>query len=303
MNSSMNIDNSIKIGGNDFTNMNYGSNNRSDNEYLHPMHNHPLYFTRNNTPWQCDGLRKKSGGCPKNNTVFSPRFRCENCDFDLCDLCLDMKSPTYGTLIKYHKHPHPLQCTAREDSSTMNCSECLYSYQTGNLRRVYRFRCDMCNYNLCEKCLLKENYHDISSGHLNSINPNYQPINPNYQPINPNYQPINPNYQSINPNYQPINPPIITSQVITSKVVDSSDDLKKDLKKDLKDDFKNQEELPEDKVCVICLENPKDATLVHAQTGIGHNVVCFGCANQLKNKGGVCPICRGHIDIVVKTFN
>jgi E3 ubiquitin-protein ligase Mdm2 len=228
------------------------------------MHIHPLYFTRKTTSWNCDGTRIRSGGCAKGNkTVGTPRFRCEECDFDLCELCLDMRSPTLGTLIKYDSHVHPLQCTAREDSSAMNCSECMYSYQTEKYRKVNRYRCDMCNYNICEKCLLKENYQDISSGQITSSNQQHSHSSPKF----------------------------------TSNIVNPQDDMKKDYKK------YDQDDLPEDKVCVICLENPKDATLVHAQSGIGHNVVCFGCANQLKNKGDVCPICRGPIDIVVKHYN
>ncbi|KAK3736136.1 hypothetical protein QZH41_015532, partial [Actinostola sp. cb2023] len=52
--------------------------------------------------------------------------------------------------------------------------------------------------------------------------------------------------------------------------------------------------------CIICLENPKNATLIHGDTG--HLCCCWSCAQVLKKRGDTCPICRQHIDHVIKQF-
>jgi len=46
--------------------------------------------------------------------------------------------------------------------------------------------------------------------------------------------------------------------------------------------------------CCICLEKPRDAVLL----GCGHRVCCFDCAQQIQE----CPVCRGQVQSVVKTF-
>jgi hypothetical protein len=52
-------------------------------------HDHPLTF-RNSMSWACDG-RKLSGGCLSKNSHFkcTYRYRCHNCDFDLCTNCMN----------------------------------------------------------------------------------------------------------------------------------------------------------------------------------------------------------------------
>ncbi len=52
------------------------------------VHNHPLVYMSRNS-WNCDG-RNLLGGCMSRNPVFKApyRFRCEQCDFDLCVNCV-----------------------------------------------------------------------------------------------------------------------------------------------------------------------------------------------------------------------
>jgi E3 ubiquitin-protein ligase Mdm2 len=52
--------------------------------------------------------------------------------------------------------------------------------------------------------------------------------------------------------------------------------------------------------CVICLERPKDATIVHGDTG--HVCCCTTCAQELHRTGARCPICRAAIDRVIKQY-
>ena len=52
--------------------------------------------------------------------------------------------------------------------------------------------------------------------------------------------------------------------------------------------------------CVICLDKPKDATIVHGATG--HVCCCTSCALERQRKGYRCPICRAAIDRVIKQY-
>lgn len=53
-------------------------------------------------------------------------------------------------------------------------------------------------------------------------------------------------------------------------------------------------------LCVICLMQPRNASLVHGRTG--HQVCCIGCAEKLKDNKKKCPVCRKKIKLVVKNF-
>ncbi|XP_068708654.1 E3 ubiquitin-protein ligase Mdm2-like isoform X1 [Montipora capricornis] len=53
-------------------------------------------------------------------------------------------------------------------------------------------------------------------------------------------------------------------------------------------------------LCVICLTQPRNASLVHGRTG--HQVCCIGCAERLKENKKKCPVCRKKIKLVVKNF-
>ena len=57
---------------------------------------------------------------------------------------------------------------------------------------------------------------------------------------------------------------------------------------------------PEETVCIICMDEPRNATLVHGDTG--HVCCCLKCAQDLKAKGLACPMCRKPIDVVIRQF-
>ena len=52
--------------------------------------------------------------------------------------------------------------------------------------------------------------------------------------------------------------------------------------------------------CVICLERPKDATIVHGTTG--HVCCCTVCAQELHRRRARCPICRAPIENVIRQY-
>ena len=52
--------------------------------------------------------------------------------------------------------------------------------------------------------------------------------------------------------------------------------------------------------CVICMENPTDATLVHGSTA--HVCCCLACAKNLQQLKQSCPMCRKPIESVLQLF-
>ena len=53
--------------------------------------------------------------------------------------------------------------------------------------------------------------------------------------------------------------------------------------------------------CIICLEQPKNATLIHGDTG--HCCCCWPCGQVLMRRRDPCPICRAPIERVIRQFN
>jgi len=59
-------------------------------------------------------------------------------------------------------------------------------------------------------------------------------------------------------------------------------------------------EIDDDDLCVVCMEAPKNAMLVHGDSG--HQATCLPCGQKLKESGLNCPICRATIQIVIKHY-
>ena len=55
-----------------------------------------------------------------------------------------------------------------------------------------------------------------------------------------------------------------------------------------------------DDTCVICMEAPTDATLVHG--GSAHVCCCLSCAQNLQRLEQTCPMCRKPIEQVLQLF-
>ena len=63
-------------------------------------------------------------------------------------------------------------------------------------------------------------------------------------------------------------------------------------------DAAEEEEDPENKLCVVCFEQPKS----HACVPCGHQCLCAGCAaNPRVNK--ICPLCRTPVQMVMKVLS
>jgi hypothetical protein len=52
--------------------------------------------------------------------------------------------------------------------------------------------------------------------------------------------------------------------------------------------------------CVICMEKPSDATLVHGRSA--HVCCCLECAANLQHMGHSCPMCRKPIEAVLQLY-
>lgn len=52
--------------------------------------------------------------------------------------------------------------------------------------------------------------------------------------------------------------------------------------------------------CIICLSAPVQATFIHGDTG--HTACCMPCAQALKQRGAVCPVCRQPVSAVIRNF-
>jgi len=53
--------------------------------------------------------------------------------------------------------------------------------------------------------------------------------------------------------------------------------------------------------CVVCMDAPRDAIVVHA--GSGHHVCCLACARALAAADRPCPVCQQPIEAVLQYFS
>lgn len=102
-------------------------------------HNHSLLnYTFRNVNWKCNICKRLFLG----NTKI--RYRCQHCDFDVCQDCID--DVYYDTI--YHEHRltnmtlHP---------SKWICDVCKKHYDYNS---IVRYRCNECDFDVCLNCKL-----------------------------------------------------------------------------------------------------------------------------------------------------
>ncbi len=129
--------------------------------YVTSRHEHSLTAI-NKEGWACDGRYFKegclSGITDFNQTTGMKRFRCEECDFDLCyrPVLVFIIRETY--FVSCHHHPlttinkdNRWACDGRK--FTGGCVSGITDFdQTTGMKR---FKCEKCDFDLCEKCLAK----------------------------------------------------------------------------------------------------------------------------------------------------
>ena len=152
---------------------NDNSNNRNlylfKKPYYSLAHEHPLIFLDKSSEngWACDGrnLIKKcfSGITDFNQTKGIPRFRCEICDFDLCENCMNYyrKKKFYeinkGYIVNCHSHPLIYKGITNNgwacDGKNLKekCFSGINDFRQTN--GMENFRCDKCDFDLCGNCM------------------------------------------------------------------------------------------------------------------------------------------------------
>ena len=152
---------------------NDNSNNRNlylfKKPYYSLAHDHPLIFLDKSSEngWACDGrnLIKKcfSGITNFNQTKGIPRFRCEICDFDLCENCMNYyrKKKFYeinkGYIVNCHSHPLIYKGITNTgwacDGKNLKekCFSGINDFRQTN--GMENFRCDKCDFDLCGNCM------------------------------------------------------------------------------------------------------------------------------------------------------
>jgi len=255
-----------------------------------PLHEHTMYFSNVDNGWCCD-CPKKIGGCRRRifkeyQSYLIPRFRCKECDFDLCDLCAQMQTKSFN----HPWHHHPLYLSYIENGwccdGTLRKGGCkgfmMEYYQSG---QSMRFRCYICDYDLCIYCM-KEGLPDEELREENLVNDFKVEENNSVDFSNINYDEMMKKIDK--------SPPLEPFQV--------SEDEKKEIKeKNINEEIKLNH-LPvfdkkiESGLCKICYDRPKNVALVHVEKKTSHFICCRECSTQLKE----CPICREPIDFVTK---
>ena len=98
----------------------------------------------------------------------------------------------------------------------------------------------------------------------------------------------------------PTAPPIAQESRVQYPLIDSNPvDMKLSTgKKSDSKDKERKEESSDSGSCVICLDAPVEGACIPC----GHMAGCMVCLNEVKGKNWGCPVCRAHIDQVVKLY-
>ena len=119
------------------------------NHFKSAYHKHCLYNNvLDHYGWICDICNEKFEVKSKG------RYRCEDCDFDICIKCRILEESGYYFnnifLSKYHEH------LLRDETSRENnwiCDVCDKRYEMNTIKR---FRCEDCDFDICYSCKIRE---------------------------------------------------------------------------------------------------------------------------------------------------
>lgn len=284
------------------------------------IHPHPVTLVpkeSDSTNWICDG-RKFPGGCKQNCTNFFQtkgwtRYRCEKCDFDLCEGCFTFHV-VHGVYVK--SHPHPLLLITRDNGWSCDGIKvpggCVKGCSGFNQTKGWlRFNCQECDYDLCEGCVGKY-------AHQSNVTIHPHPLRriqrDNGWACDGRKLPGGckkgctgflqtwgwQRYQCEGCDYDLCEGCVSANTVIAFP---SPPAASPEPKRAADNDGKNNNPTKDDpdlKLCIICMEEPKNASIIHGETG--HQACCIDCARALYAAKKSCPICRAKIDAVVQNF-
>lgn len=249
------------------------------NCYLQKEHEHSLRYLYGTSKWKCNGCSTSDY-----NFIFESkyRFKCTVCDnFDYCFQCMNQKG-----------HEHPMKII--QGFQRWGCDICKI------INATHRFRCNTCeDFDLCENCYVKQVHfqhtfrmlHGISIYSCNLCGKKNDPkryrcgICNDYDLCETCFKKSG-HKHSMNP--------FILDQVLSPQTIDSpilSPALSSLTSSSIEEG---------DECCIVCMDKEKNGIIIHGDTS--HQACCYECAKKLFTQNKECPICRAHIQLVVKNF-
>lgn len=129
------------------------------NSFKSKFDNHILEdATNDKSDWICNICFRKY------NKKTEGRYRCNNCKFNICLKCkiLEENGYIFNNIFKSNSHKHILRDMTFADHD-WKCDQCSKLY---NKKTERRFRCDNCDYDLCNDCKKKQelnnNFNNLS---------------------------------------------------------------------------------------------------------------------------------------------
>jgi len=129
---------------------------------ISPFHKHELIKFPVDSPWSCRLKNVFLDKCLQDDVSNKFRYRCPDCNINFCSKCLENENK-----FKNYKHEHYLQMVDEDNGWICNGKEILRGCKSGitDYFQTYgfnRFRCEECDFDLCEKCNAKGGVHDAS---------------------------------------------------------------------------------------------------------------------------------------------
>jgi len=286
----------------------------------HPSHNlHYSDMTKiyamYNGQWKCDG-------CEELKDPAHERFayHCFNDQFDICQKCYA------GRDFSIHIHPlKPADTAIIYDDAPgyWVCDSCKRSGSEIGTR--ISWHCTECEFDACKRCL-KGRYipqhpeHPLKITDPRRIYPAHNGVwqcdicSTTYTPFVTERNEITHKpfhcftcdfdaCSNCVPNIEPVGMDVPAPPHLHNHNVVERDRPKADYQPPVEimdDDDASCENLEDSQKCIVCINRPKNATIVHGNTG--HVCCCLSCAYTLQRRGDACPICRAPIDRVIKHF-
>jgi len=277
----------------------------------HPLHEHNLYFCNLDNGWVCD-MPEKIGGCRRNikeeyQSYSIPRFRCHECNFDLCDLCAKYKSHSY---VNHPWHSHPLYRCYVDDGwicegriAKGGCRSYIIDFNQSGL--IPRYRCDECDYDLCDKCMKfgLPNFVDLDDIE-NEGRKITMPQLGNTDKMQISEIQVEKskdiNFENIDNNelmkFFDKSVPLEPFRNSNLSVEEEEETIKKEEMSEKNTVVYDIHTNVNENLCIICCEKPKNVALIHGDTA--HLVCCEECSRKIFEN--ICPLCRLPIEFITK---
>lgn len=264
-------------------------------------HKHPLCLSLDNVPWRCDGANFQ-GGCVRGGTSHVRtrewnKFRCEACNFDLCEGCVERFAQTERRF-KVRCHPHQLKrsyvsngwaCDGR--SMVGGCVSGCTDF--GQLDGRKRFRCDDCNFDMCGPCARQ--HEDVPSHPPIKCEPSSTPAAAAKSPLKDRAL-MKYLYASLKG--------LETTTTLCKLRLDDLEKVERRIEQGLKcvrrfiqaASNERQPRIGQEEACVVCLTTRKTVLLLPCR----HLCLCVDCSKVVSTE--TCPLCFQAVDMAMEIF-